>query len=169
MNAKIAVASGTHGLTVRAAAVALFSTDTPTPAQIMKASRRLNRLVGDGLLMAREHSKPGGGKPEKVYHATARNDLGSNHGAITHPLADHSNHGADEQSRADTSAQVRAITAAITAITPQEQSRTGPPLRRAVRLQVVPTACVSCQTPLDPTELGGDICDDCALEGVRPA
>jgi hypothetical protein len=38
-----------------------------------------------------------------------------------------------------------------------------------VRLQVVPTACVSCQTPLDPTELGGDICDDCALEGVRPA
>jgi hypothetical protein len=27
----IAVASGTHGLTVRAAAVALFNTDKPTP------------------------------------------------------------------------------------------------------------------------------------------
>jgi replicative DNA helicase len=123
---KIAVASGTHGLTVRAAAVALFSTDTPTPAQIMKASRRLNRLVGDGLLTAREHSKPGGGKPEKVYHAAAGVDLGSNHAAITHPPADHNNHGADEQSRDEASSQVRAITPAITAITPQEQSRTAP-------------------------------------------
>jgi hypothetical protein len=145
------------------------STPTSRPAQIMKASRRLNRLVGDGLLVPKDNSRPTGGKPEKVYFAAARNDLGSNHGAITRPPVDNGNHGPDEQSRGAASSQVRAITAAITAFTPQEQSRTGPPLKGPVRLEVVPTTCVSCRGPIDPADLGGDTCDDCALEGVRPA
>ena len=147
----IAVASGSHGLTVRAAACALFNTDTPTPAQIMKASRRLNRLVGDGLLVPRDNPRPTGGKPEKIYFAAARGDLGSNHGAITRPLADSSNHGADEQSRDEASLQVTAITPAITAITPQEQSRTGPPLVGAVRLPVESQAplCPDCGWRVD--------------------
>jgi hypothetical protein len=135
----------------------------------MKVSRRLNRLVGDGLLVPKDNSRPTGGKPEKVYFAAARNDLGSNHGAITRPPVDNGNHGPDEQSRGAASSQVRAITAAITAFTPQEQSRTGPPLKGPVRLEVVPTTCVSCRGPIDPADLGGDTCDDCALEGVRPA
>jgi hypothetical protein len=117
----------------------------------MKASRRLNRLVGDGLLVPRDNPRPTGGKPEKIYFAAARGDLGSNHGAITRPLADSSNHGADEQSRDEASPQVTAITPAITAITPQEQSRTGPPLEGAVRLPVEPQApiCPDCGWRVD--------------------
>jgi hypothetical protein len=146
---KIAVASGTHGLTVRAAAVALFQTDKPTAAEHMKAARRLDALVRDGKLIPGEAAhKPTGGKAEKVYFAAARDEPQSNHGAITRSRADNDNHGSNEQSRDAISPQVRAITAAITAITPQEQSRTGPPLKGAVQLPVEP-------------ELVAPICIDC--------
>jgi hypothetical protein len=148
----IAVASGSHGLTVRAAAVALFNTDKPTAAQIAKAQRRLSKLVGNGLLVPREAgSSPTGGKPEKVYHAAAR-DLGSNHVAITRPPVDNDNHGTDEQSRVDASPQVRAITAPITAITPQEQSRTATSLRGGVRLpdaEITAPICIDCGWRVD--------------------
>jgi len=156
---EIAVASGTHGLTVRAAAGAMFSTDKPTPAQIAKAQRRLSRLVGDGVLVPRKAGpNPSGGKPEKVYHAAARSDLGSNHGAITRPPAKDGNHGTDEQSRDDASSQVRAITPAttpaITAITEQEPSRTAPLLEGGVRepgADLIAPVCIDCAWPLDST------------------
>jgi len=58
--------SGTVGLTARAAACALFSTDKPTPSQVEKARRRLEKLRGDGLLDRRK--APDG---SAVYFRTA--------------------------------------------------------------------------------------------------
>ncbi len=145
----IAVASGSHGLTVRAAAVALFNTDKPTAAQIHKAARRLNKLVGDRHLVARDSDpKPGGGKPEKVYHAAARDDLGSNLRAISRTPVDNGNLGADEQSRADTSAQVSPISPPISAISIPEQSRTATSLEGGVRELAAPI-CIDCGWQVD--------------------
>ena len=64
----IAVASGSHGLTVRAAAVALFNTDKPTPAQIHKAARRLEQT--------RRRRAPGSSRQRpKARWREARKDL----------------------------------------------------------------------------------------------
>jgi len=85
----------------------MFNSDKPTPAQIHKAQRRLNSLVGDGRLVPREGGpNPRDGKPEKVYHAAVRGEPRSNHGAITRPPAGNGNHDTDEQSRDDASSQV---------------------------------------------------------------
>lgn len=46
----MAAARGAQGLTVKAAATALYSTDTPTRAQVERARRRLGELVRAGLL-----------------------------------------------------------------------------------------------------------------------
>jgi hypothetical protein len=40
---------------------------------------------------------------------------------------------------------------------------------KGLTLVTVPAKCAGCSVPLDPAELGGDVCEDCALEGVRPA
>ena len=68
----IAAASGKRGLTVTAAAVAMFETVKPDRNQKEKARRRLDRLAADGHLVALDGpSADGGGKPEKVYYAAA--------------------------------------------------------------------------------------------------
>jgi hypothetical protein len=60
---ELAKATGPDGLTARAAAGHMFSTDSPTPAQKEKARRRLVALAGDGALKAVEGTTggPGGG------------------------------------------------------------------------------------------------------------
>ena len=149
----IAVAAGPSGLTITAAASALFQTDKPTAAQHAKAARRLDALVRRGkLVLGDAVTKPGGGRAEKVYHTAGRGGLVTNHGAITgHPVQS-GNHGAHEQSRGLPSPQVKAITAPITAITAHEQSRTGPPLEGAVQLpddEIVAPTCIDCGWRID--------------------
>jgi hypothetical protein len=150
----IAVASGSHGLTVRAAS-ALFNTEKPTPSEIHKAARRLNSLVGDGRLIPRESGpNPRGGKPEKVYFAAARDDIGSNLAPISRPLAEGGNLGADEQSRGNGSSQVRAISPPISAISPPEQSRAAPLQKGGAReagADLIAPVCIDCAWPLDST------------------
>lgn len=41
---------GRHGLTAKVAAEAMFQTDKPSPAEIMRAHRKLDRLAADGYL-----------------------------------------------------------------------------------------------------------------------
>ena len=57
----LAAASGINGLTAKCAAVALFSTAKPTPADVEKARRKLMKLTSAGLLtmVEGEPAKPG--------------------------------------------------------------------------------------------------------------
>jgi len=57
------------GLTSKAAAAALFSTDKPSPAEVEKARRKLERLADSGHLQRREGSAGGaGGSSAATYH-----------------------------------------------------------------------------------------------------
>jgi AAA domain len=62
----VARKSGPHGLSIKAAAQALFSTDKPNDNQIKKAQRRLDGLVPD-YLTVHEVARPTGGKPQRRY------------------------------------------------------------------------------------------------------
>ena len=59
----------TGGLSAREAAICLFSTDSPTRAQIEKSRRRLAKLVADGLLVARPVSGHGPGTGDRWFAA----------------------------------------------------------------------------------------------------
>lgn len=63
---------GRAGLTPKAAAVAMFTTDKPTASQIEKARRKLNKLTDDGL-MVRFGGASGGrdGGAQTTYHLAA--------------------------------------------------------------------------------------------------
>jgi replicative DNA helicase len=63
---------GKTGLTPKAVAVALFTTDKPTPSQIEKARRKLNKLTDDGLMVRFGGASGGrdGGAPAS-YHLAA--------------------------------------------------------------------------------------------------
>lgn len=68
----LAMAGYPGGLTPKAAAVAMFTTDKPTPAQIEKARRKLNKLTDEGRLM-RFGGASGGtnGGAQATYHLAA--------------------------------------------------------------------------------------------------
>lgn len=63
-----------HGMSPKAAAMALFDTDAPSSGEIEKARRQLNRFVKDGQMIAKDGNQPGGGKPPKLYHPVAHRD-----------------------------------------------------------------------------------------------
>lgn len=57
---QVTLLQGSAGLTPQVAARALFSTDKPTPSEVEKARRRLDRYVSDGLLVRRAGQRGGG-------------------------------------------------------------------------------------------------------------
>ncbi len=69
-------AQGAHGLAPRAAAVAMFTTNEPSSAQVEKARRKLDRLVTDGLATHRPGGRGGG-----ADRASARYFLAAAEGA----------------------------------------------------------------------------------------
>lgn len=56
------------GVTVKQAARKLFSVDEPNRNQIEKARRKLEGLLAQGKARVEERERPGGGKPERIYH-----------------------------------------------------------------------------------------------------
>jgi replicative DNA helicase len=54
------IAAAAGGLTVREAAAAVFSTEDPTPAQVEKARRKLERLAAEGIARRVDPAVPGG-------------------------------------------------------------------------------------------------------------
>jgi replicative DNA helicase len=68
----LALAQGfPHGMTPRAAALHLFDTNEPNRSQIEKARRKLEQLVNDGSMVAKDGGQTGPGKAAKLYFAVA--------------------------------------------------------------------------------------------------
>lgn len=112
----MAKARGASGLTAKAAAVALFSTDKPTPAQVEKARRRLTTLERSGQLTL----TPGDEARQTAAVWTLTNSL-------TDLLADVTPHDADEPSRGDASEHEQTLTPTLTTLT-RPDPHVSPPL-----------------------------------------
>lgn len=64
----LALATASGGLTARAAAAALYGSKNPTPSDVERARRKLNKYVEDGRLTTRTYSLDGGGKTLTTWH-----------------------------------------------------------------------------------------------------
>jgi replicative DNA helicase len=64
-----------HGMAPKAAALHLFDTNEPSRNEIEKARRKLDQLVKDGLMVAKEQDNPNGGKPLVRYHLAALREI----------------------------------------------------------------------------------------------
>jgi hypothetical protein len=172
---RLATIAGVDGLTVKAAAAAIFDTDKPTDSQIEKARRRLRSLARPGGALVGQ----GGGRTGSpvTYRAAIRaleNEVTGVTQGVTHPSGRDRVTTPPEGSRPSRNPQVTGVTVGVTGVTVPGGSRIPPAYRQGDAplpfMTVGATGrCVGCGAPIDPAELGGEICDDCALEGVRPA
>jgi hypothetical protein len=172
---RLATIAGVDGLTVKATACAMLDTDKPTDSQIEKARRKLRSLARPGGALVGQ----GGGRTGSpvTYRAAIRvleNEVKGVTQGVTHPSGRDPVTTPTEGSRPSGNPQVTGVTVGVTGVTLPGGHASPPAYRQGDAplpfVTVGPTGrCVGCDATIDPAELGGEICDDCALEGVRPA
>jgi len=144
----MAKAKGAAGLTAKAAAIALFSTEKPSAAQVEKARRKLDALTKSGQLDFIEGDR-----------ATARAAVWTFTDTFTHLIAPVTLHAPDEPSRESESEHAETFTDTFTTFTPSDLHASHPPYKGGEGESV---ACIDCQTPLGETRRAySDRCVDC--------
>lgn len=160
-------ASGSGGLTPKSAAAALFETEKPTEAERLKAQRKLDKLVEQGLATVSTSSpEASGGRPRRVYRSATT----SNHGATTRPSPLGATTGNHDQphdppdSRSNRNHTSNHTNHTQVATTPIPPSKRGMGLQGAPERQTSTLDCNGCGDPFAARaiEKNKGYCHDCA-------
>lgn len=144
----MAKVKGAAGLTAKAAAIALFSAEKPTPAQVEKARRKLDALARGGHLAFIEGDR-----------ASARAAVWTFTDTFTHLIEPVTLHAAEEASRPAESEHGNTFTDTFTTIT-QPDLHASPLSCKEGEGESV--ACLDCNTPLGELRRAySDRCADC--------
>lgn len=156
----LAKAAGTRGITAKAAAASLFSTETPTPAQREKARRRLDQLVKADKLARHEGSEAG--QQAAVWTLTD---------TLTHPFGTVTPHDPHAPSRSEVNPQVNTLTETLTTLTPGDPHERHPPFTggRESQGNTEPAECDTCSAPLLLRVPGRTTCEACQDQRKEPA
>jgi len=126
---ELARVAGGGGLTARDAAKAMFEKDNPTRPDVEKARRKLDTLTCSGDLYCREGTpQSGGGTAPSTWFTAFKSSHGGSHGGTFEARS----HAPEKQSRSGAEPPVRAVTGAVTAVTPQGSHANHPPLEGVV-------------------------------------
>jgi hypothetical protein len=150
----MAKAKGAAGLTAKAAAVALFTTEKPTPSQVEKARRKLNALTKSGQL----DCIPG---DDATARPTAWTPAPTLTDTLTHPSEPVTPHAPARPSRRAESEHEYTLTDTLTTLTRQDPHACPPSYKEGTSESEAEPTCTDCTRRLSKADQSEGVCIQC--------